>query len=172
MSLYLNFEKEKVFSTQEQYDIINSSIEAAYDDGFMNSFIFERAIYIFSAIVLYEDRKDEIAAMAAENINSAWDALIKDGTIEQMQIDFPNELERLAEDSKVWFDEYTQYAHSARGLLDSLQTIAGDLMGSAQQQFQELTASTDLQDVLKLGDEWGMNRKPDIVKIEDTGIFE
>ena len=50
----IDFEKEKslALDAQERYDIIAFAMDAADDDGFINSFIFERALCCFDGAVL------------------------------------------------------------------------------------------------------------------------
>ena len=157
MAIELVKEKECKLSTQEMYDIIAFSIDAAEDDGFMNSFIFNRAIYLFAAIILYPDHKEEFSNLVAKNINSAWDKMLSDGIIDNMIKDFPTELEMLAENGKIWFDEYVEYIHSARGLLNSAQMFTGDIVRAAADQFKTATVQSGVEEVLQIADKWGMN---------------
>ena len=48
MAIDLKLEKECEFSAQDRYDIISAAIMDSYDDGFMNQFIFERALYCYA----------------------------------------------------------------------------------------------------------------------------
>ena len=58
----MNLEQEKnnVFMPQEVYEIISAAIDMADDDGFINSYVFERALYVCAARTLYEDKKAQI----------------------------------------------------------------------------------------------------------------
>ena len=159
MAIVLLKEKECRLSTQERYDIIDFAMQAAEDNGFMNSFIFERAIWLFAAIRLCEDRRDEIASMVAADLLEAWSELVADGTIEEMQANFADELEILAAEASVWFDEYTTYAHSARGLLSTIQSLSGDIVANAAKQFQSMQGDGDFQQVLDIAQNWGMNNR-------------
>lgn len=161
MAIDLVKEKKCSLSTQDMYDIISFSIEAANDNGFMNSFIFNRALYLFAAIVLYPEQKEEFAHIISANVNEAWDKMMEEGIIENMVDTFPTELEMLAENGKMWFDEYTEYAHSARGLLDTIQMFTGDIVKAAAEQLQ----ASGVQEVLDIADKWGMNRE---VEKKDT----
>lgn len=157
MAIVLLKEKECCLSAQERYDIIDFATQAAEDNGFMNSFIFERAIWLFAAIRLCEDRRDEIASMVAADLLEAWSELVADGTIEEMQANFADELEILAAEASVWFDEYTTYAHSARGLLSTIQNLSGDIVASAVEQFRNIQGNGDFQQVLDIAQNWGMS---------------
>ena len=64
----LEIEKSLTLSAQDHYDIISFAIDAADDNGFINSFVFERALYCYTFIILNPERKDELSPIAAENI--------------------------------------------------------------------------------------------------------
>lgn len=157
MAINLNEHKTLCLSAQERYDIIDFATQAAEDNGFMNSFIFERALWLFAAIRLCEDRRSEITTLVADDLLNAWDTLLADGTIEDMVANFERELDVLAEEGRIWLEEYTAYAHSARGLLSTLQQFSGDIVRNAAQQFQNMQANGDLQQVFDIASNWGMN---------------
>lgn len=169
MAIDLTKEKENKLTTQQMYDIISFSIEAANDNGFMNSFIFNRALYLFAAIVLCPERKEEFSHIISENINDAWDKMMQEGVIDNLANDFSVEMEMLAEKGQVWFDEYAEYAHSARGLLDTIQMFTGDIVKAAAQQLQSATVQSGIQEVREIADKWGMNneqaKEPNIVEV-------
>ena len=91
----LEFEKTSALDAQERYDIISMAADAADDNGFINSFIFERALYCFAAIILYPDRKEELAALAANNPLDSWKKLIEDDTLQEMRENYKEELDKL-----------------------------------------------------------------------------
>lgn len=157
MAIDLKTEKEVKLSPQEIYDICDFSVQASYDDGFMNSYIFERALYIFMSIRLYEDQADEITALAAENINSAWQYLMDNDIVENMLANYQNECDYIGTIGEQWFNDYTTYAHSARGLLNTIQTFTGDIVTRAAEQFKNVDNGSNIQEVLEIADEWGMN---------------
>lgn len=165
----LVFEEEKVLSTQDIYEIINFSLQAAEENGFLNSFIFERALYLFAAICLYQDRKDELTPLIAANINTAWDTLIKDGTIEEMLENYQKDLDNLAEQGKLYFDEYNAYSLSARGLLNNIQEFTGDIVYQAKEALQKSSQETGVSQLLEIADNWGMNS--DILKEENNQVL-
>ena len=159
MAIDLTLEKERSLSTQDMYDIIAFSTEAANDNGFMNSFIFNRALYLFAAIILYPEQKEEFSHIISENINTAWDKLLQEGVIDNMVKDFKTDLDMLAEYGKTWLDEYTEYAHSARGLLDTIQMFSVDIVKAAAEQLQSATTQSGVKEVLDIADKWGMNNQ-------------
>ena len=157
LSINLDFEKTLHLTTQERYDIMNFATVAAEDDGFMNSFIFERALYVFAAIYLFEDRHDEITELAANNMNTAWQTLLEDGTIDDLVGQYATDLDVLAQEGSVWYQEYTEYAHSARGLLNTVQTLSGDIVRNAAEQLKSASTDDGVQQILQAAESWGMN---------------
>ena len=174
----LSKEKECKMTAQQRYDVISFAVDAANDNGFMNSFIFERALYLFAAIILYPERKEEISHIISEGkINDAWNALLEDGTINQMYEDFSNELDLIAEEGAVWYEEYTDYAHSARGILEQVQAFSGDIVKAAAEQLQRSSQASGVQEVLEIADKWGMNNAIDTStsaaqQLSEDSLFE
>lgn len=179
MSIDFAKEKKRKLTTQQMYEVIDFSAQAAEDNGFMNSFIFNRALYLFAAIILFPDRKEELSHIVAENINTAWDQLLDDGTLEKMVDDFPVDMEILAECGENWYNEYEEYVHSARGLLDTIQTLSGDIVKSAAQQLKNASDEAGIREVIDIADKWGMNNEvgksllsePE-VEIPEESLFE
>jgi hypothetical protein len=67
----LETEKSLALDAQERYDIISFAMDAADDNGFINSFVFERALYCYAAIMLYPEHKEELAELATSNLIAA-----------------------------------------------------------------------------------------------------
>jgi len=154
----LNFEKSRTLTMPQVCSILDFAIQAANDGGFLNHYIYERAIIVFAATVLYPEKKDEITAMIGKDydIRMAFDALLENGIVEEMCEKYQNDLNYLAEIGIVWFDDVKTYEHSARGLLDTISTLSGDIVQSAVQKLQEI-ASGDVQVINEFADKWGAN---------------
>lgn len=161
MSINLDIEKQRKLSTQDMYEILHFAAQSAEDNGFVNSFVFERALFEYAAIILYPDRKDEIAAKVSENINVAWDYLLDDGTIDDMYDKYKLDMDLLADEGNIWLKDFTKYLHSARGLLNTFQIFSGDIVKSAVEQFKVVSEDTNVQEVLDIADKWGMNNNPE-----------
>lgn len=157
MAINLTEEKERKLTTQDMYDILHFAVQSAEDNGFVNSFIFERALYEYAAIILFPDRKEEIGRMVAENINDAWDSLVKDGTIDKLLDDYSLDMHILADEGNIWLEEYTKYLHSARGLLNTFQMFSGDIVNAAVERFKTVSDDANVQQVFEIADKWGMN---------------
>lgn len=162
----IDFEKEKslALDAQERYDIISFAMDAADDNGFINSFIFERALCCFAAIMLYPEHKDTIAKAVAEDLLRSWNTLIENGIIENMFNEYKDVLDVLFQESEQWYQEYSDYAHSARGVLEMVQTFTGDITQNAAKLLTHTAEESGVKEMLEVANEWGMNRKIDIPK--------
>lgn len=158
----MNIEQEKnnVFTPQETYDIISAAIDMADDEGFVNSYVFERALYVCAARILYEDRIDEINSSLLENGSPlvTWKTLLDDGTIDQMIAEHEQSLDYLASLGELWFEEYAENAHSLRSLVDVIQVLMDGLAGNAMKQLDMFKQDADVQNVIDIADKWGLDR--------------
>lgn len=169
----LKEEENRILTTQDVYDIVNFSVQAANDDGFMNPFIFERALYAFAALYLCEEETEELRPIIARNINEAWDWVVNEGLAGKLVEDYREEIDYLANVGGAWLEDYTKYAYSARGLLNTLQAFSGDIVNAAADQFKEASKEVGVEQVLQIADEWGMNREKDTEEsVEEDALFE
>lgn len=157
----INLAQEESYklSAKDRYDIYTFAIEAADDGGFVSSFIFERAIYLYAAIILKEDRANEIREKITQNLIEAWDYVIQEKIIQEMLEEYADDLNRLAEESKIWFKEYTDYTLSARGILSIIEEFSGDIINSTVDTFKTTVQETGVKEIIDIADEWGMNRQ-------------
>lgn len=156
----LRLEKESPLTAQDRYDIISFAMEGADDNGFINSFVYERLIYCNLAIMLYPERKDEIAGLIAESPIKAWDTLIQDGTIETMYDEYKDVVETISAESATWYTEYADWAHSVRGILDVVQDFTGNIVQTAAQKLEDTSRETGVTELLEIAEDWGMTRLP------------
>lgn len=142
----LNFELEKniAFSTQDIYDILVFAQQAANDD-FFNSFVFERAVWVYAAIILYPEHKDEYATLAAENILDAYSTLLEQEVFSQMVKDFKDDMEFLTKKAESWYEEAAEHLCSPRALLTAFDNFSGEIMQQAVQKLQEATSSDNVK---------------------------
>ena len=160
MAILFETETAKKLTSQDMYDIIHFAAQSAEDNGFVNQFVFERALYAYAAIILYPDRKEEIGRMVSNNILDAWDALVSDGTFSDMEKNFSADLKILGEVGSVWLDDYIKYLQSARGIFSTFQTFSGDIVESTVNRFKDAFNENDAKTVLEIADKWGMNNTP------------
>lgn len=157
MAIQLDAEKKRKLSTQDMYDILHFAAQSAEDNGFINQFVYERALYAYAAVILYPDRKQELAAAISNNILDAWDVLIKDGTVENMDKDFSIDMEELARNGSIWLTDYSGYLQSLRGVFSSFQIFSNDMVDSAVNRFKNTFNGNKAEEVLNILDKWGMS---------------
>lgn len=160
MAIIPNLETTRKLTSQDIYDIIHFSAQSAEDNGFVNQYVFERALYAYAAIILYPDRNEEISRMVSNNILDAWDALVSDGTTSDMEKNFSSDIKILGEVGSVWLDDYIKYLQSARGIFSTFQTFSGDIVESTVNRFKDAFNENDAKTVLEIADKWGMNNTP------------
>lgn len=161
MAILFETETAKKLTSQDMYDIIHFAAQSAEDNGFVNQFVFERALYAYAAIILYPDRKEEIGRRVSNNILDAWDALLTDGTIEDMNKNFAVDMDALGSIGSVWLDDYIKYLQSARGILSSFQEFSGDIIQTAVEKFKTVSDEVGANQVLEIANSWGMNNNPE-----------
>ena len=161
MAILFETETAKKLTSQDMYDIIHFAAQSAEDNGFVNQFVFERALYAYAAIILYPDRKEEIGRMVSDNILDAWDALLTDGTIADMNENFAVDMDALGRIGSVWLDDYIKYLQSARGILSSFQEFSGDIIQTAVEKFKTVSDEVGANQVLEIANNWGMNNNPE-----------
>ena len=158
----MNLEQEKnnVFMPQEVYEIISAAIDMADDDGFINSYVFERALYVCAARTLYEDKADQVNTSLLENGSPlvTWKELLDDGTIDQMIAEHSESLDYLAFLGENWFEEYTEAAHSLRSLVDVIETLMGGMAENMGKQLDMFKKDAEVQNVIDIADKWGLDR--------------
>ena len=155
----LQQEMNRTLTTEQVTMILDFSIQAAEDNGFISSYIFQRAMYVFAAIILYPDRKEEISELigADNDIRLIWDVLIKDGTAAKMNEEFANDMIYLGNVGEDWYREYVAYAHSARGILATVSNFSSSIVDVAASKLKEVGDSS-LADVINIAKTWGMDR--------------
>lgn len=161
-------EKNRTLTTEQVAMILDLSAQAASDGGFVSSYIFERAVMVFAAQVFYPEKKDEIAAMIGNgyDIRLAFDTLLSSGLLEEMSEDYSVDMQLLHEEGRVWLEEVKEFQQSARGILDSINTLSGDIVQSAVQQLQQV-ANGDVKVIQEFANRWGFDRP---TPGEDNGI--
>lgn len=155
----IEYEKSKKISTEQMSMVLDLAAQAASDGGFISSYIFYRAAYVFAAQVLYPEKKDTIASTigVGYDIRLAFDLLVQDGTIEDMQTTYEADMKKLDSAAEVWYYEVSDYQQSARGLVDSITTLSGDIVKSATEQLQQV-ANGDVKVIQEFANRWGFDR--------------
>lgn len=152
----VNVEKERDLhlSPQEIYDILDLSTKVSNVNGFLNRFLYERALYTYTTIFLNSEEENDIITSAAESmslgdVNEAWNLLLQNAIIDEMYKTYTDEYEYILIFGEQWFIDWKEYSQSiAAGIGSfgkSLNNISNQLM------------STDIQEVLNISNKWGMN---------------
>lgn len=152
-------EKEVRLNMEQVCMIEDFAAQAANDGGFMSRYVFERAILVFAAIVLYPDRKEEITEMIGKDydIRAAYQVLLETGLLEEMANDYQKELTYLLGIGDTWFEEAKDFEQSARGLLSTISDLSGDIVQGAFEKLQE-AANGDAKIVEDFAKQWGYGR--------------
>lgn len=160
MAIDLKLEKECEFTAQERYDIISAAVSDSYDNGFMNQFIFERALYCYALAAFSEpDMESRVQLFIDIHSNPLdyWTNNIDE--VFTMIQEHKETLNILAEDANLWFVDYTEYAYSMRGMLDNLGDIMGGVTQMAQDELVAMQENGELQGVMDIANKWGMNNE-------------
>lgn len=152
----LNFEHNKKLSTQFIYEIINDALQVAEDEGFLNSFLFQRALYVFAAATLYEDQTKNIMEKIPQ-FPQLWDELVENGVIDKLKQEYSEELDMLCAIGQEWFNEYDEHIHSSYAVVTAISNIVNNFTSNFQNQVNEFTANEDISKVIETAKEWGMD---------------
>lgn len=151
----MKFESSRKLSTQDIYDIIDTAVRLAEDDGFINEFILERVLYECMALVVLPNRKDEIVELMEKSPLSAWDTLVEDGTIDMLCKDYRQEIACISGLTTRWVASYSDHIHSMRGMLSYM----NDLTSKLSKTLEDTVRKSDIPKVLEMADKWGMNNE-------------
>lgn len=168
----LRSEKNRHMSTQDTYDILSQAISISETNGFINSFLFERALFEMAILILYPDRKDEFAPMVAENLLEAWDVMLEDGILEEFVAAYPDVIEYLSSLGQVWKEEYSKNIQSARGILNAFQEVSGSMVSNAAKKLLDSANASGVQNVLDIANKWGMNNTIESAQKSEQDISE
>ena len=72
--------------------------------------------------------------------------------------DYKELLDQLTAESTVWYEEYSDWAHSARGVLEMVQQYTGNITEGAAKLLSSTAQESGVQELLEVADEWGMTR--------------
>ena len=166
----LNFEHEKKLSTQDMYNIISIAIDTADDDGMLNSFTFQRALYAIAAATVYADQTDRIMT-GLPNFPMLWDDLIADNIIDNLCNDYPTELAELCRVGETWFDEYNEHIHSSYAIVTAISNIVQNFSSNFKDQVENFTNNEDINQLIKTASEWGMDNNDPANKVKNENMF-
>ena len=96
-------------TSQEIYDMINSCLEEAEDNGFLNQFVFERALVCHEVLLLIEDLDDIDGPMVAENPLTAFDHFLEMGYIQNLIKNHAATVDYIGKIAAQYFEDYEKY---------------------------------------------------------------
>lgn len=163
ISINLSEEKDNIFSARARYDIIADAIEAAYDDGFMNGFIFPRVVLLGIAAQYFEDDFEydretfESPRLAIKTMPlELWDLNLQNDVLIKTVDAIPLEVNDILQTGNLWFMDYTSYAYSLRGLLDNIAPLIEGVTQRADQELNDLLNNGEIQEAINTGKDWGL----------------
>ena len=168
--LDLNFEIISPLTSQERYEIINFSLEAANDNGFLNQYVFEQAFWCKVATYLVDDINDEIVDMVNRNPMEAWDKMIKEEILQTLFNQYQDftintaegaisYLDYLGNITTQYFNDYKEYLLSFGGALSQTDMMSSDNLDNFTKELQSFMNNDNTLKTLNIADEWGMNNK-------------
>lgn len=147
-------------TSQEIYDMINSCLEEAEDNGFLNQFVFERALVCHEVLLLIEDLDDIDGPMVVENPLTAFDHFLEMGYIQNLIKNHADTVTYIGKVAAQYFEDYEKYLLSIGGVLNKAEIFSSEVLQNMAGQMNDLTKNGDIQETLKIANEWGMNRQP------------
>ena len=147
-------------TSQEIYDMINSCLEEAEDNGFLSQFVFERALACHEVLLLIEDLDDIDGPMVAENPLTAFDHFLEMGYIQNLSKNHTDTVAYVNKIAAQYFVDYEKYLLSIGGVLNKAEIFSSEVLQNMAGQMNDLTKNNDIQETLKIANEWGMNRQP------------
>lgn len=147
-------------TSQEIYDMINSCLEEAEDNGFLSQFVFERALICHEVLLLIEDLDDIDSPMVAENPLTAFDHFLEMGYIQNLIKNHTATVNYISKVAAQYFEDYEKYLLSIGGVLNKAEIFSSQILQNMGGQIKELTDSDDIKRTLQIAEDWGMNRQP------------
>lgn len=147
-------------TSQEIYDMINSCLEEAEDNGFLNQFVFERALVCHEVLLLIEDLDDIDGPMVAENPLTAFDHFLEMGYIQNLVKNHAATVDYIGKVAAQYFADYEKYLLSIGGVLNKAEIFSSEVLQNMAGQMNDLTKNDEIKETLKIAKEWGMDRQP------------
>jgi hypothetical protein len=156
-NMNLDVEKNIKLSSQDVYEVIDFAMQSAEDNGFINNFVFERALYCYAAMLLLTEEQEGIAANMTESPLKAWDYMLEKDIVNRLLEEYAEECDYIADNASVWNKEYVEYSNSARGVLAVAQQFSGDVVQEAAKVLNQVQdPDSDIQKTISIADKWGM----------------
>ncbi len=155
----MELEKQSTLTAKDMNDLLAFSIGESENDGFVNRYVFERAMYTYLYLLLAEgDEQEKVRnSINEDGVLVAWQELVGTGKIERMAQDHPTELALAERASADVFDDYNAYSKSIRASFANIQSASSNIMENAAKQMSQMLSSDQYKDIMDIAEKWGMN---------------
>lgn len=150
-------EKELKLSANEINTILSFAFGEATNNGFVNRFVFERAMYVYAYVVLMGKNKDADDDILDDNVLNVWNTILLDGIVERMTKEYENELVVIQNAATDMFEDYRDYQRSIRGMANALGDLADNLLGQLSSIAKDGLTSEQYQEIMDIASKWGLN---------------
>lgn len=163
-------------SALTRYNIYHRALEAAEDTGYLDRFVYERALccYLIEEVLADELEEGDVELIAANPIQ-AWDKLNKDDMVKQLLNTISEEdMKYIIDDSIIYFNDYKEYLLSIGGVFNKAEIFSSDILNQMDSRIDKLADSEDIQKTLRIAEDWGLDRgekpkpKPDVPPTQDS----
>ncbi len=159
MAINIEQEQQNIFNPQMIYNAVSNAIQDAYDDGFMNTYIMEHSLYnhLFVELKYLENEEEKFNQIQEihENPLIYWMDHIEE--IKEFINNYSNDLINVARIAETWYQDYTTYAYSMRGMLDNLSEIMTGVTQRAEDELAIMNENGDLEEVKNIARKWGID---------------
>ena len=151
----INLEEVKncPFTSQEMYDMINSCIDAAEDNGFLNQFVFERALICHEVLHLIEDLDDLDGTLVEENPLHAFAHFIEMGYVDTLINNYSATINYVGEVAAQYFTAYEKYLLSFGGVINKSAILSSDMLEKMAGQVSALANNDEIKRTLEIAQE-------------------
>ena len=155
----MELEKQSTLTAKDMNDLLAFSIGESENDGFVNRYVFERAMYTYLYLLLAEgDEQEKVRNSINENgVLVVWQELVGTGKIEQMAQDHQTEITLVERAGAGVFDDYNAYSKSIRASFANIQSVSSNVMENAAKQMSQMLSSDQYKDIMDIAEKWGMN---------------
>lgn len=153
----LIFSSKERLSSLQTNSVVSMAVGDAEVHGFVDPFVFERAVAVYGAILfMEEDKAGETRAKIEESgILAAYDTLVEDGTLSSIYEAHGDAFNVLMDDAEATYDAYVKYAQSIRGAVDSLQDYGQGIIDEAMKKMTSMLESPAYKQVMEKAQELG-----------------
>lgn len=158
----LNLAISLPLSAQEQYDIINFALQAANDNGYLNRFVFEHALWCKTACSLMDDVPDDIQELVNVNPLQAWDRMLEEEILQNLFYKYMDVkvgdtlvLDYFGANAAYCFENYEAYLLSLGGALSQTDMMSTENLEDFKQSLQDFMTNDNTLKILDIADSWG-----------------